>query len=71
MSWVDGAACAGMPHDLWFSAIPAYESRARFVCSLCPVTAACLADALEVGDKFSLRAGTTPWERRQMKREAA
>jgi hypothetical protein len=71
VTWLTDAACAGMPVDWWFSRIPSYESRARWLCGECPCTDACLAEALEQGDKFSIRAGTTPWQRRVMRREMA
>jgi hypothetical protein len=51
-----------MAHDIWFEPIPSYISRARFVCSLCPVTAACVAAAIQEGD-YGIRGGLTHEER--------
>ncbi|PSJ23917.1 WhiB family transcriptional regulator, partial [Streptosporangium nondiastaticum] len=41
-------------------------ARARSVCAGCPVRRPCLDDAMERGDGWSVRAGTTPEERRAL-----
>ena len=65
MSWRDQAACAGMAVKVWVTPIPSYESRAKFVCSLCPVQVPCIRDAIENGDR-GIRGGLTYTERRKV-----
>ena len=64
MSWQSEGACAGMPVNVWFEPIRSYESRARFVCSLCPppVAVRCIREAIANGDR-GIRGGLTYKER--------
>jgi len=51
-TWADDAACAGSAvPDAWFATDSknAETAYAKSVCALCPVTAACLQFALEIG----------------------
>lgn len=66
-NWHHDAACAGMPVDIWFEQIPSYESRARFVCSICPTVFPCLRDALANGDR-GIRGGLSYAERKKSHR---
>lgn len=65
MTWQQQGACVGMPDVVFFAQIPSYESRARFVCSLCPVTLPCLRAAIDNGDR-GVRGGLTYQERRKV-----
>lgn len=68
--WRLGALCRGVgdaffPIGDWTS--PADQERAavaREICSFCPARAACLQDAIDSGDAWGIRGGTTPEERR-------
>jgi hypothetical protein len=62
VSWQSAGACVGMPADIWFEPIPSYQSRARFVCSLCPVVGPCVREAIRNGDR-GIRGGLTYAER--------
>lgn len=65
MSWHAEGACAGMPVAIWFEPIPSYISRARFVCSLCPLRARCVSEAITNGDE-GIRGGLTYLERKAL-----
>lgn len=44
--WFQKAACTGKPPGWWFSPVQSTEYQiAKGICSACPVTAQCLADA--------------------------
>ncbi|KPI12046.1 transcription factor WhiB [Actinobacteria bacterium OK074] len=64
------AACAGLDIDIFFP----HEShttavdRAKAVCQTCPVIRECLVQALRIGDGFAILGGTTPGERRLIRR---
>ena len=64
--WWHLAACAGADTDLFSPRpdIPAREEAAKAYCAACPVTSACLRDALEADDRHAVRGGLTPAERR-------
>jgi WhiB family transcriptional regulator, redox-sensing transcriptional regulator len=67
------AACAGQDTDVFFphaSGTAAVE-KAKAVCRSCPVTQACLMQALRNGDEFAVLGGTTPDERRLIRRQLA
>lgn len=64
-SWLSRASCAGHDAEVWFSRIPSYQSRARFVCSICPVKVPCIDAAITNGDS-GIRGGLTRPERRQL-----
>lgn len=66
MTWQAEAACVGMPLEVFFDdTYPSYDSRARFVCSLCPVTDACVAEAIAHSDT-GIRGGLDERERRRL-----
>ena len=78
--WRDKAACVGLDPDLftipegqsWTSAWGKGRAElARSVCvgRGCPVVAACLADANEMGDDWTFRGGMTPDERKAIRRK--
>jgi WhiB family redox-sensing transcriptional regulator len=65
--WRDRAACRSADPETFFGNDYA---PARAVCEGCPVRLACLEDALTVGDiEHGIRAGMTPRERRDLRRE--
>lgn len=68
-SWWDRAACRGRKTAEFFreSAHPHLDPALR-VCAGCPVQAACLAEALEVGEEYGVWGGTTASQRRRMLR---
>lgn len=70
-----GARCARRDHDpeLWFPANGdrAAAKRAKAICWSCPVRAACLEWALGANERTGIWGGTTPNERRELRRAAA
>jgi WhiB family redox-sensing transcriptional regulator len=66
LEWMRHGSCAGSKTpDLWF---PDYSdwstaAQAKAACQTCPVTAACLAYALEAGIRHGIWGGATPEER--------
>lgn len=74
--WALQGACVGMAApdlDPWCpddDLPPDVRARlvglAKDVCARCPVRAACLEEALETGEAWSVRGGTTPAERRRL-----
>jgi WhiB family redox-sensing transcriptional regulator len=63
--WWDRAACLGADGDLFFPRpeAPLREARAKAYCARCPVTGACLRDALRTGDTHAIRGGLNASER--------
>ncbi len=72
--WRDRAACTGAPTELFFPGRGENATRAKAICSTCPVKVECLADAARDWDDWGhlggIRGGTTPKERRTMDRRA-
>lgn len=71
--WTVRAACRDADPDLFFPLgasehSPAQVEAAAAVCAGCPVTAQCLTWALDTGQDHGIWAGTTPEERRTMRR---
>ena len=68
--WVERAACAETDGAAFFpneQNIAAYTT-AKKVCARCPVTAECLAWALETNSREGLWGGLSPLERERLKR---
>jgi WhiB family redox-sensing transcriptional regulator len=73
--WMDRASCVEEDPELFF---PVGASKwamhdlelARRVCRGCAVRARCLERALKVGAEFGIWAGTTPVDRRRIRRRA-
>jgi WhiB family redox-sensing transcriptional regulator len=66
-TWKADAACAGHPEPDMFYPEPKdfdTQAEARHVCSVCPVRAECLLDALALNDREGVRGGLTKAERR-------
>ena len=71
-SWKRQALCAGRPdREAWFSDEPDAIRRAKAVCRACPVNAECLSFALKTGPHDGIWAGTSPYERRRLRRVMA
>jgi WhiB family transcriptional regulator, redox-sensing transcriptional regulator len=72
-AWHRQAACRGVGTAAFIIGQGAqYEKRARRVCAGCPVRQECLETALAHGDTMTgLWGGTTPTERKQMRRGRA
>lgn len=74
--WRDRAACRRTDPE-WFYPV-SYAGgpsllqidEAKQICAACPVRARCLAFALESGDDHGILGGTTPDERKSLKRKA-
>lgn len=81
-NWVEDAACAGQPLAVFYpekaptnapigNEHRAHYNRHRFdaalrVCAGCPVKEKCLQDAVDMGDLWGVRGGTTPGERERL-----
>ncbi len=76
-TWSAHAACRDRRDDLMYpdgderSAVyVCHAEAARAMCGWCPVRAACLEHALVAGEDHGIWGGTTPDERRAMRRRA-
>jgi WhiB family redox-sensing transcriptional regulator len=65
-SWLAAALCKGQDTDLWFSPLRVNEAKA--VCRRCKVRQDCLAWAVKTGDIVGVFGGTTPAQRKAMRR---
>lgn len=80
-AWRMRASCATVyvPHpdgadDPWYPTADSNAKKdlvAKQICSRCPVRAECLADALATQDRFGIRGGLTPGERRRFQAQAS
>jgi WhiB family redox-sensing transcriptional regulator len=66
-SWADQALCAQTDPDVWFPPIGGRNDAAKAICAACPVTAECLAYALESGQEEGIWGGTSAVERRHLR----
>ena len=68
--WRDAAACLGTDYaDLWFEHDYAPPPLAvRQICGSCPVQTQCLDYALQNNEEYGVWGGTTPRQRRAMRR---
>jgi WhiB family redox-sensing transcriptional regulator len=69
--WLDDALCREVGPDLFHSETQgdtAVVRSARRVCRACPVAAECLQFALDNNEEFGVWGGTSPRERRRIKR---
>ena len=69
--WRARAACRGLDPDMFHPTQNgnALANQAKHVCAGCPVRTDCLADHLH--EELGIWGGTTPTERRRMRREVA
>jgi WhiB family redox-sensing transcriptional regulator len=76
MNWWDQAACRTEPPELFFPVGTTGPARrqiaeAKSVCHRCPVTAACLAWALNTGQRHGVWGGLSEDERHELQRRSA
>lgn len=74
--WMDQAACKDSDPDLFFTegnTARHYRDQrhARLICAVCPVSAECLAAALEHDERFGIWGGLSAADRQGMKRGSA
>ena len=69
--WRDDALCLEADAELWFPEIGDSETArlAKRICLGCPARAACLEFALDQGEYIGIWGGTTPNERRDLRRQ--
>lgn len=70
--WRASAACAGLPHAIFFPVGEVTEevvSNAKAICSLCPVAEECLEFALETNQRAGIWGGTAEEDRRALRRK--
>jgi WhiB family redox-sensing transcriptional regulator len=66
--WRGEGSCTTTPHpDVFFPALPDDLEPARRICATCPVSGACLAEALGRAEIDGVWGGTTTAERRTMR----
>ena len=72
MEWRDLAACRDLDPNLFFPGVADFRlgRRAKAVCSKCLVSAACLAEAIALGET-GVWGGTTDTDRKRMRRRTA
>jgi WhiB family transcriptional regulator, redox-sensing transcriptional regulator len=63
------AACRGMDAETFFPSADGDPAAAKEVCATCPVAAACLAFALEHGERFGVWGGLDEKERNRLSAE--
>jgi WhiB family redox-sensing transcriptional regulator len=68
MSWADWAICGETDPEAFFVEKGGSTRPAKRVCAGCPVTAECLAYALERGEEFGVWGGLSARERREITR---
>ncbi|MBO2449079.1 WhiB family transcriptional regulator [Actinomadura barringtoniae] len=72
--WTDHAICRGADPDLFFpigysaELLQEQQAEAKAICANCPVVSDCLTWALRVGEPDGVWGGTTPEERRHLRR---
>jgi len=71
--WQLGAACAGLPQEIFFPPdgergrrLWRREDEAKRICRSCPVVEACRAHALDTAERHGIWGATTPVERRRL-----
>lgn len=73
--WMAEGHCQGADPDAWYPErddpnAPLHAARARRICESCPVREDCLSHALEHNERDGIWGGTTPGERRRIRRQA-
>ena len=69
--WTDRAACRGTDTEIFFPANADEEAEALSICATCPVRAQCLEYAVRNKEIYGIWGGTTPDQRRRIRRERA
>ena len=70
-AWTDQAACRGTDTEIFFPANADEEAEALSICATCPVRAQCLEYAVRNKEIYGIWGGTTPEQRRRIRRERA
>jgi WhiB family redox-sensing transcriptional regulator len=70
-TWTAQAACRGTDTEIFFPVTPDEEAEALSICATCPVRAQCLDDAIRNREIYGIWGGTTPEQRRRIRRERA
>ncbi len=69
--WTQRAACRGVDTEIFYPASPEQEAEALGICATCPVRAQCLDFAVRNKETYGIWGGTTPEQRRRMRRPRA
>lgn len=69
-AWYDNAACSTADPNLFYLHPGQNHAAALAVCAGCPVSNACLTDAIERRDEHGVWGGTTPEDRIELRRAA-
>jgi len=72
VGWRGNAACAGLPHAIFFPVGETTEeaiANAKKICSLCPVIDDCLEFALETNQRAGIWGGTAEEDRKALRRK--
>jgi WhiB family redox-sensing transcriptional regulator len=70
--WRTSAACAGLPHAVFFPIGEATEeavTNAKAICNTCPVAEHCLEFALETNQRAGIWGGTAEEDRKALRRK--
>lgn len=67
-SWVAEAVCAQVDPDLWYPDHILASGPAKALCATCPVQAECLTAALDQDEQYGVWGGTTPRDRRKLRK---
>jgi WhiB family redox-sensing transcriptional regulator len=70
-AWTARAACRDTNTEIFFPASANEEVDALAICATCPVRAQCLDYAIRNRENHGIWGGTTPEERRRMRRHSA
>lgn len=72
-AWQPGAACTGLPQDIFFPPegergrkLRRRHDNAKRICQACPVIESCRAHALDTAEQHGVWGATTPNERRRL-----
>jgi WhiB family redox-sensing transcriptional regulator len=65
-AWMERALCRGEDRDLFFPSVGASSTKARAICSTCPIGGQCLAYALADNELSGVWGGTTTQERKRL-----
>ncbi len=65
--WRESAVCAQTDPEMWFPDKGGSIRLAKRICASCPVTAPCLAYALDHGERFGVWGGLSERERRLLR----
>jgi WhiB family redox-sensing transcriptional regulator len=66
-AWMERAQCRGEDRDLFFPSVGTPSTKARVICSTCPVRQECLAFALADSELIGVWGGTTTQERKKLR----